>query len=407
MNSPEQVDPASAEQETNQAGQPNPGPPPIRIGELLVLSGLVTQENLDSSISLSSKLKMPLGRILSMHGHLTEDLLVKSLEVLERIRSQQMTLEHGLSILRTLHDNHTFVQVDEKSNLDMQLVNKKQPVLEILKKIGAVSEKQKESARKLSEETGLPGGWVLLGQGLITAPLLNAAIVSQRTIENRYLTEEKGLALLRVARMNQMSFQQVLEQENIEIPPLQSELIKAHLFLDAGLVNSSELLASQELASILHMDMEQLMWHVGLLSKESYESLRGISQQISEGLAAEDAFEAIHSLTHPHGESETTGSEALELLKDARIVSEDDLNAAVEKAYQQRQPLLKALMAENLIDENLASALNECQKLLEEHSISMDQAKILVSYCADTKKDITSALNEFGWRGSRLISAGR
>src|SRR5271168_3488109 len=119
MNSPEQVDPTSVGPETN------PGPTPIRIGELLVLSGLVTQENLEGAVSLSAKLKMPLGRILSMHGHLDEELLVKSLEMLERIRSQQTTLEHGLSILRTLRDDHTFVHVDEKTNTDMQLVNKR------------------------------------------------------------------------------------------------------------------------------------------------------------------------------------------------------------------------------------------------------------------------------------------
>jgi len=401
MNSPEQVDPTSVGPETN------PGPTPIRIGELLVLSGLVTQENLEGAVSLSAKLKMPLGRILSMHGHLDEELLVKSLEMLERIRSQQTTLEHGLSILRTLRDDHTFVHVDEKTNTDMQLVNKRQPILDALKKIGAVSEKQKECARQLSEETGLPGGWVLLGQGLITAPLLNAAIVCQRTIENRYLTEEKAMALLRVARMNQLPFQKVLEQEGIDIPPLQTELIKCHLFLDTGLVNSSEMLACQELASILHLDMEQLFWHVGLLEKDAYESLRGICAQIGEGLAPEEAYEAIRALTHPHGEAESTGSETLELLKDSRVLSEQDLNAAAEKAYQQRQPLLKLLLAENLITENVVNALNECQSLLNEHCITVNQARILVAYCADTKRDVTSALNEFGWRGSRLISAGR
>jgi hypothetical protein len=401
MNSPEQVNPTGAGQEANL------GPTPIRIGELLVLSGLVTQENLDGAVTLSAKMKMPLGRILSMHGHLTEELLVKSLEILERIRAQQMTLEHGLSILRALNDDHTFVHVDEKSTQDMQLANKKQPILEAFKKIGAVSEKQKELARRLSEETGLPGGWVLLGQGLITAPLLNAAIVCQKTIENHYLTEEKALALLRVARMNQMPFQKVLEQEGIDIPPLQLDLIKFHLFLDAGLVNSSEMLACQELASILHQDMEQLLWHIGLLDKNAYESLREICTQIEEGMPAEEAYEAIRALKHAHGETEGSGSEALELLKDSRVVSEEDLDVVAEKAYQQRQPLLKALQAENLIEENVVNALTECQKLLDEHCITIDQAKILIAYCADTKRDVTVALNEFGWRGSRLISAGR
>jgi hypothetical protein len=101
------------------------------------------------------------------------------------------------------------------------------------------------------------------------------------------------------------------------------------------------------------------------------------------------------------------GSRVLEMLNAARALSQEELDQAAAKAYEQSRPLLDVLLTEKLIEQNLVSGLLECQRLLDEGGITRTQALILVGYCAEENRDITAVLNEFGWAGSRLIEAGR
>jgi hypothetical protein len=388
---------------------------PIKIGELLVRSGLVSQENLNSSVSIAAKMNMPLGRILATHGYLPEELLVKSLEIVERIRSGQMSVEHGLSIVRAFRDDSQFEQVADSKQQDIQLVGKNQAIVDVLRKIGAITDRQKEHARQVSEETALPGGWVLVGQGLITPALLNAAIVCQRAIEKDSLPEERALAFLRYARLNQLSFQRVLEDENISVPSMELDLTVFHLLVDAGLLSISELLACRELAAILSVDLEQILWNVGVLDRAGYDSLKEVLAQLEQGLPAEEALKTIRSLKNgrpPGGsaqevDSEVEGSRVLEMLNATGVLSQEDLDQSAAKAYEQSRPLLDVLLTEKLIEQNLVGGLLECQRLLDEGGITKTQALILVGYCAEENRTISVALNEFGWAGSRLIEAGR
>ena len=375
----------------------------IKIGELLVVAGLVSQENLDSSVSLSVKMRMPLGRILSMHGYMGEDMLENALEVQDMIRSGSITLQDAVQVLQNM--KHQNVPVQAALKACQRSFDGPQPILDTLRKIGAISEKQRKRAEDASTETALPGGWVLLGQGIITGQLLDAAIVAQRVIDRAYLPPEDALNFLRIARIHQINYRDALARENRHMPVVDTELNKVQLLVDSGLVSNSELLACREYAVLHKLEIEQALFEFGILDDKRNYCFAKTFAQINEGMPVDVATRFLRVMKENDwewqqdwiDEESDEGPQLMDLLLEAGVVTAEQLGAAKEKAYQTRQPLVKIFLDNKLMEEGLVNVVDECQQLLSEKAICAQQAVILVAYCFDTNCDITKALGDFDW----------
>jgi len=71
----------------------------LRIGDLLLRSGAVTIEALEDAVGLSAKMRMPLGRVLGMHGHLNEAGMQAALSLQEMIEQKKITLDSAVKAL--------------------------------------------------------------------------------------------------------------------------------------------------------------------------------------------------------------------------------------------------------------------------------------------------------------------
>jgi len=72
----------------------------IRIGELLVKAELADAAVIEAAVSLASRMRVPLGRVLSMEGHIGEAVLQAALEVQSRIADRLVDLELGAKALQ-------------------------------------------------------------------------------------------------------------------------------------------------------------------------------------------------------------------------------------------------------------------------------------------------------------------
>src|SRR5262249_33086896 len=151
-------------------------------------------------------------------------------------------------------------------------------------------------ALEVSLETALPAGWVLLGQRIISADLLEAAIIAYWTHAHRLLSEEECLSFLRISRIQQIPFEAVLAQENVSVPPVVLELLQCHLLIDSGLITSNELLANREFALIQGVEVEQVLLDFGLLDQQAYEAFGKVYVEITNGTPYEDALVYIRCL---------------------------------------------------------------------------------------------------------------
>ena len=74
----------------------------VQLGELLIHSGLVEPEQFDAAYRLSFKMRLPLGRVLAMHGHVNEAHLRDAIEIQSRVRDGLLPFEHAVQILSSI-----------------------------------------------------------------------------------------------------------------------------------------------------------------------------------------------------------------------------------------------------------------------------------------------------------------
>lgn len=70
-----------------------------RLGTILVDSKLITKAQLDECQKLAYETKLPLGKMLTMHGIISDDQLMLSLELQRRMRDRSMTKDEALTAL--------------------------------------------------------------------------------------------------------------------------------------------------------------------------------------------------------------------------------------------------------------------------------------------------------------------
>jgi len=378
-------------------------PTKLKIGDFLILAGFLNQENLDNSVNLASKMRMPLGRILSMHGYLTEDLLAVALEAQGLVRDQRITLEDGIKAVRIVQSEG--LSLEETLRRTRRRLTHHQPLAEIFRKISAITEKQKKKALEISLETALPAGWVLLGQRIISTDLLEAAIIAYWTHAHQLLSEEDCLSYLRISRLQQIPFEAILAQENVSLPRVITELLKCHLLVDSGLITCNELLANREFALIQGVEVEQVLLDFGLLDQQAYEAFGKVYVEITGGTPYEDALIYIRRLKANNWDEnlpeedifQDEPPEMMDLLKESGVITQAQIEDATKQATEARMQLVKVLIERGDLEENAINSADEAQQLLAAGTLRKDQALILVGYCADTKCDIAQALGDFGW----------
>lgn len=72
----------------------------IRIGELLVQAELMQAETMEAAATLAARMRVPLGRILSMEGHISENILQAGLELQSRIADKLIEVDVGVKALQ-------------------------------------------------------------------------------------------------------------------------------------------------------------------------------------------------------------------------------------------------------------------------------------------------------------------
>ena len=221
----------------------------IQIGDLLVRSGLMSSEKLDEANRLAFKMRLPIGRILTMHGHVTEAMLAKAIEIQARIKDKALPLDHGVNALKvSCRDD---IEVDEALN---RLMPKAKPTVvptsnrlgEILMAAGYASPKQVEEAMIHAADTGLPLGMVLLSKGVLTRTGLNSALTAQRLIRQGVSERDKILFALKEARLRARSLTESLRNQAIDPSPIEQEFGIGELLVLAGIVSESQLMSARE-----------------------------------------------------------------------------------------------------------------------------------------------------------------
>lgn len=192
------------------------GRKPIRLGELLMLSGILTESDIMNAIEQALTTNRTLGDILVEMGLIARPVLNLALELQQSICDGQLSLNAATD---TLH----YV-----ASTGDTMVNPETPpeppkgesvrLGELLKMCGLIVEEDIQQAIDLSSKYPSLIGKMLVVSGAIDEATLLSALRCQFLLRNGHITLDQAIQALKYAKHRHLSLDDSLEELGLEIP---------------------------------------------------------------------------------------------------------------------------------------------------------------------------------------------
>jgi hypothetical protein len=390
----------------------------IQIGDLLVRSGIVAPELLDEVNRLAFKMRLPIGRILTMHGHVSEQIMSTAIEVQARIRDKNLPLDYAFKALNIAASEG--ISIDAAlQKLTPKAAPKPVPTSnrlgEILMHAGYASPKQIEDGLIASAESGLPLGMVLLSKGIVSRSAINSALTAQKLIRNNVADRDKIVYALKNARLRAISLAQSLQENQIDPTYARGDFGVGELLVLSGAISESQLMTAKELEATEGKPLGTVMVENGFATTICIQAIVHLLKMINDGvLFEEQAAQIVKRIQFASSHDELNRAlaeikeqeemqeekphlEVTDILKKSGLITDKELQIATALALANRQPLLKTLCDANLVDQKVLELATLCKTYLDHNLIQIEQATIAITYALDNNLTIDETLDCFGW----------
>jgi hypothetical protein len=195
----------------------------IRLGELFILAGILTESDMMNAVELSLTREEPLGAVLITLGLITTDQLRLALRLQESISvgsidiqaaTDTLLLETGNTLIPKLTDSEPETN-PKRSRLAEQNDAPKLRIGELLKLCGFVLEEEIQSAIALARDYPSVLGRMLVVNGYIDESTLLAALRCQFMVRNKLITVDEAVSAMQYARQMKLSFDDALDELGI------------------------------------------------------------------------------------------------------------------------------------------------------------------------------------------------
>ncbi|MBX9693722.1 MAG: hypothetical protein K2Z81_15140, partial [Cyanobacteria bacterium] len=238
----------------------------IRIGLLMIDSGLITRQDLEECLRMAGDTGLPVGRILLLTGKTTEAVLQATVQA-------QSLLKDGIIDLKTSYEALRLVSSKGCSFRDA-LKELKVSIAEVeVNKLGElliatqfVSKEQLEKALTDSTSTGLPIGRMLVLNGVINESQLAATLNAQILIRDKKITKEQAIEGLKQARRRQIAVEVPLMEKGFYKVQTRDSIRLGELFSLAGIISDAQLLNVVEIGLISQKPVGQVLVELQLIT---------------------------------------------------------------------------------------------------------------------------------------------
>jgi hypothetical protein len=174
----------------------------VKIGELLVAVDIVSSGDLQEAIQIAKRMNLPIGRVIVMSGVISEQNLAYALEAQSLIKDGLLDIDTAVAGLKNAFRKGSSLQ---EALADMRWAPKKDlssnKLGELLMDSNMVTQAQLDNALQTSFDTGMPLGGTLVLQGVLSAQLLPAVLTAQEHIREGKITRAGAVENLKAALM--------------------------------------------------------------------------------------------------------------------------------------------------------------------------------------------------------------
>lgn len=206
-----------------------------------------------------------------------------------------------------------------------------------------------------------------------------------------------------------VQIQKMLREGTITLAEAASAINRAHV--TGGEIDIEKLASPREHTSSLVVDtpLEAVLVEAGLISNAVWRTLLQLQAAIRSGEMTKDEAVQEFRKRHPKAPPKETKppekerapivipTNPVDMLKQAGIISQADLDAAKKQAAEKGTKLEKVLVSMGKIDTKTVLASYQCMTLLSTQKLKLEQAVIALNFCERMRVDFSEAVQELGW----------
>lgn len=181
----------------------------VRLGELLMLSGLLTENDLLNVVEAGLSKPAPLGEIVVGMGLITQAILTKALELQTQVENSQIDVRAAAEQLQEMGASQTLKHTPKMPSKNKGDASAR--LGDLLQQSGLVNEMDIDQAIDLSARYPTMLGKMLVVTGAIDEGTLLAALRCQYLVRNGLISVQSAVTALQYAQRHRISLDDALE----------------------------------------------------------------------------------------------------------------------------------------------------------------------------------------------------
>ncbi len=372
----------------------------LKFGDLLVQLKMISEKDLADALKVAPQFGLPIGRTLVLTGFITDEELQLVVELQSLLTTGSITLEQGREAINALRTKKLSPS-KALSEIGVTSSTEKATIGTLLLEAGIIHQAEFEQAKKVSYSTGMRFGRVLLLNGFINHQTLTRALSLQHMIRERRISLEQGVMMLNAELSKQPQLPVKLEAYSAAPAPANKHVRFGEFIILCGLATESEILNALESSMEKGQTLGEAIVSLGLISNRVYDHAQDVFAEVTAGTRTlKDATDEMHKLVYGEAPKEQAQHTPLlgELLKMTGFVTDSDISEAVELSNKYPSLIGKMLVISGAIDEATLISTLRCQYLLKHGLISIEDAVRTLQFARENQISLDDALEELGLR---------
>lgn len=318
----------------------------IRLGELLVDAGVVSSADLTEAIQVSTRLNIPIGRVLLLSGLVSPVTLEAALESQPLLNEEKESRQNVIKALK---------EVDTTGKSLNKLLPStgygragegslgKDKLADLLLDSEIVSQDQLDQALSTSFEAGVPLGSALVLEGILSPSLFPSILQIQQRVRSGELSEDEAIEEVKSTFVHWLKAEESLSSKQLGVDQARKE---------TGSQSSPKPKVSQEIDKALSKNPENSTETIDTTSLEDKEQHISITFEPT-------SFE---------------NNRLVDLLKEAGKFDDMDIENAFNKVLDNPQKSAEVFELLGLIDPESKKKAIKCHNLLKRGQLSRKEA---------------------------------
>jgi hypothetical protein len=384
----------------------------MRLGNLLIQLKLLSQADLSEATQLAVELSLPLGKVLVMSGFLTDQQLQAIVHAQSMLKDQIISIDIAEQALKLVSDERISweegLQRSGWLHPDLMPANK---LGKLLTDAGIITQEELDLALISAHESNLPLGRILLLSKKLSHAVLSSCLNAQVLLRDAKINREQAINALRLAQQRDMSVDQALEQQGLYKSATKARIKIGEMFVLSGVLNEETMMDAIETGLLSDMPVGQVLLQHGHININLLDSALKLQEMVDSGaitpIGSADVLKLANSRTITVAQAITemgmqrtpppAGVNLTDLLKMSGIVTEDDVQDAFRQTLQNSALMCKLLSVTGCVDDDTLNAALRCQSLLKQGALQQDQAIVALNYCQKMHCSLEDALAVLGW----------